>query len=72
MAGSKITDPSDSDAGRDISKMDKQEIKFYVAELNEQMDLASRNLEFELAAKIRDKIAEIKKLTRLSRSSRIK
>jgi excinuclease ABC subunit B len=72
MAGSKITDPSDSDAGRDISKMDKQEIKFYMAELNEQMDLASKNLEFELAAKIRDKIAEIKKLTRLSRPSRIK
>ncbi len=72
MAGSKITDPSKSDNGRDISKMDKQEIKFYVAELNEQMDLASRNLEFETAAKIRDKIEEIKKLTRLSRPSRIK
>lgn len=51
---------------RDASQMDAQEIKFYLEELEEQMDLASKNLEFELAAKIRDKISEIKKLRRLS------
>ena len=51
----------------DISKMDKQELKFYIDELNEQMDLASKNLEFELAARLRDKISEIKQLRRLSK-----
>ena len=49
----------------DVTKMSKQEIKFYLDELNEQMDLASKNLEFELAAKIRDRIAEIKKIKKL-------
>ncbi len=52
---------------RDPSQMDKQELKFYLDELNEQMDLASKNLEFELAAKIRDRIKEIKTLTRLKK-----
>ena len=50
---------------RDPSQMDKQEIKFYMDELNEQMDLASRNLEFETAAKIRDRIEEVRKLQKL-------
>lgn len=50
---------------RDPSQMDKQELKFYLDELNEQMDLAARNLEFETAAKIRDRITEIQKITKL-------
>lgn len=63
LSGSKIKEEEKDD--RDITKMDKQELKFYLDELNEQMDLAARNLEFEVAAKIRDRIAEIKKLNRL-------
>ena len=34
-------------------------------ELNEQMDLAAKNLEFELAARLRDRIDEIKQITKL-------
>ncbi|MCX6797402.1 MAG: excinuclease ABC subunit UvrB, partial [Candidatus Doudnabacteria bacterium] len=63
LSGAKIKEEEKDD--RDITKMDKQELKFYLDELNEQMDLAARNLEFEVAAKIRDRIAEIKKLNRL-------
>jgi excinuclease UvrABC nuclease subunit len=33
------------------------------------MDLASQNLEFELAARLRDKIAELKKITKLKKPS---
>ncbi len=52
---------------RDPSRMDKEELKFYLHELEEQMDLAAKNLEFETAAKIRDRIEEIKTLKRLSK-----
>lgn len=52
---------------RDPSKMDADELRFYLAELDEQMDLAAKNLEFELAAKLRDKIAEIKKIKKLTK-----
>lgn len=51
----------------DISKMSKEETKFYLDELNEQMDLASKNLEFELAARLRDKIYQIKKIKSLKK-----
>lgn len=49
------------------TKMDKKELKYYVQELEEQMDLASQNLEFELAARLRDKITEIKKVMKLKK-----
>jgi excinuclease ABC subunit B len=51
----------------DTSKMDPRELKFYFSELEEQMDLAAKNLEFELAAKIRDRLQEIKKLRKLQK-----
>ncbi len=51
----------------DPGKLNKTELKFYLEELNDQMDLAAKNLEFELAASLRDKIAEIKKLKKLNR-----
>lgn len=51
----------------DPTKLSKDELKFYLAELEDQMDLAAKNLEFELAASIRDKIAEIKKLKKLKK-----
>jgi len=67
MSGSKIElQMADDDAKRrDPGKMNKEEIKFYVDELNEQMDLAAKNLEFELAARLRDRITEIKKIKKL-------
>ena len=45
--------------------MDKAEIKFYINELEEQMDLAAKNLEFETAARMRDRLEEIKKIRKL-------
>lgn len=63
LSGSKTVTEERDDL--DTSKMDKQELKFYLEELNEQMDLASKNLEFETAAKIRDRIQDIKKIQRL-------
>lgn len=54
-------------ADADPSKMDKKELKYYTQELEEQMDLASQNLEFELAARLRDKISEIKKVIKLKK-----
>lgn len=69
LAGSKaeIEDEGSKEKDRDPMKMDKEELKFYVHELEEQMDLAAKNLEFELAARLRDKIEDIKKLKRLKR-----
>ncbi len=49
----------------DVTRLDKDELKFYVAELTDQMELAAKNMEFELAAKIRDKITEINKVRKL-------
>lgn len=46
-------------------KMTPEEIKYYIDELNDQMDLASKNLEFELAATLRDKISDVKKIRKL-------
>ena len=52
---------------RDVAKMEPDELRFYIQELEEQMDLASKNLEFESAAKLRDKLAEIKKIKQLTK-----
>lgn len=49
----------------DVTRMKADELKYYLDELNDQMDLAAQNLEFELAAALRDKITEVKKLTKL-------
>lgn len=51
----------------DPGKLTKDELKFYLEELENQMDLAAKNLEFELAATLRDKIAEAKKLRKLKK-----
>lgn len=51
----------------DVSRLTPQAMKNYVDELNDQMDLASKNLEFELAAKIRDHITEINQVQRLQK-----
>ncbi len=65
LAGGKKEIAEETD-DRDPSRMNPDELRFYLTELEEQMDMASKNLEFELAAKIRDKITEIKKLRKLT------
>lgn len=66
LAGEKALEENLAEKEQDVSRMDPQELKFYLAELTEQMDLAAQNLEFELAARIRDRITEIKKLRKLA------
>jgi excinuclease ABC subunit B len=47
-------------------KRDEYELRKYCAELEYEMELAARNLEFEKAAKIRDQIKRLKTATALS------
>lgn len=54
----------------DIKKMNAGELRYYMDMLGEQMDLAARNLEFEKAAKIRDRISETKKVLKLAKSGK--
>ena len=65
LAGSKKAIEDEEERKIDPTKMTKEEIKFYMDELNEQMDLAAQNLEFEVAARIRDKLEEVKKVNKL-------
>jgi excinuclease ABC subunit B len=51
----------------DISKMDKKEVRYYLEELKDRMDLASKNLEFERAAELRDQVIEINKALKRKR-----
>lgn len=67
LAGKKESLPGSDVAELDAGKLSPDELKLYLDELNEQMDLASRNLEFELAAELRDKITELKQLQKLKR-----
>src|SRR5690349_20587346 len=59
LAENKKASEDEEERKIDPSKKTKEELKFYVDELGDQMDLAAKNLEFELAARIRDKIGEI-------------
>lgn len=65
LAGSHEALPPINPNELDPTKLSMDEIKLYIEELNDQMDLASRNLEFELAAKIRDQITEIKQIQKM-------
>ncbi|MGH4026438.1 MAG: helicase-related protein, partial [Pseudonocardiaceae bacterium] len=47
--------------GRDVSAMPRAELADLVQELTEQMMSAARELQFELAARLRDEIADLKK-----------
>ena len=47
--------------GRDTADMPRAELADLIKELTEQMMAAARDLQFELAARIRDEIAELKK-----------
>ena len=54
-----------------INKLPKEEIKFILRDLTNQMNLAAENLEFEKAANLRDRIKEIEVLAKpVHRSSR--
>ena len=67
LAGSKEALPGADMEEIDIGRLTPEALKHYVDELTDQMELASRNLEFELAAKIRDKITEINQMRRLQK-----
>jgi excinuclease ABC subunit B len=49
----------------DLQKMDKNQVRDYLHDLDEQMDLASRNLDFETAAKLRDAMSKIRDIQKL-------
>ncbi len=51
----------------DIAQLTPHGLKIYVDELTDQMDLAAKNMEFEMAAKIRDRIVEINKVRKLQK-----
>ncbi len=51
----------------DFTKLPKEEIKYLLSQLEEQMNLAAQNLEFEKAAKYRDQIEEIKNIKKLKK-----
>lgn len=63
LSGAKVEQEQEDKT--DYRKMDKQELRYYIDELEEQMDLAARNLEFEKAALIRDRIGEIRKVQKI-------
>ncbi|MBP9826937.1 excinuclease ABC subunit UvrB [Candidatus Saccharibacteria bacterium] len=44
----------------DLNKVPKDELKYLIKQLNEQMELAAQNLQFEKAAELRDQIEEIR------------
>ena len=49
-------------AGLTGLEKDEYELNKYIAELEYEMELAARNLQFEKAAILRDKIKELKRL----------
>ncbi len=67
LAGSHEALPGADMEEVNIGKLSPEGMKNYIEELTDQMDLASRNLEFELAAKIRDKLEEINQVRRLQK-----
>lgn len=69
LAGSKVQETLAGSETKEVdpTKLNKQELAFYLDELNNQMDLAAKSLEFELAATLRDKITEAKKLSKLKK-----
>ncbi len=67
LAGTKESLPGIQEGVIDASKLNSDEVKLYIEELNDQMELASQNLEFELAAKLRDQITELKQLHKLKK-----
>lgn len=59
---SKKVETSSEDITKDIESMSEKEIDKLVAKIKKQMHTAAAELNFELAAKLRDQLIEIKKL----------
>ncbi len=59
---SKKVETSSEDITKDIESMSEKEIDKHVAKIKKQMHTAAAELNFELAAKLRDQLIEIKKL----------
>ena len=59
---SKKVETSSEDITKDIESMSEKEIDKLVAKIKKQMPTAAAELNFELAAKLRDQLIEIKKL----------
>jgi excinuclease ABC subunit B len=67
LAGSHEALPGIGTEDVEIGKLSPEGMKHYVDELTDQMELASKNLEFELAGKIRDKLVEINQVRKLQK-----
>ena len=68
LAGKKIEEEKAAEFGKiDLAKMTKQDIAYLIEELRDQMDMASKNLDFEKAAELRDQIATIRTKTRMKK-----
>jgi excinuclease ABC subunit B len=68
LAGKKIEEEKlQAVKDMDLTKMTRQEIAYAIEELRDQMDMASRNLDFEKAAELRDQIAAIRTKTRMKK-----
>jgi excinuclease ABC subunit B len=65
LAGKKVEEEKRDLDKMDLSKMSKQDIAYAIEELRDQMDMASRNLDFEKAAELRDQIQTIRGKTRM-------
>jgi excinuclease ABC subunit B len=50
-----------ADGGLDIAEMPRAQLADLIQQLNDQMLSAARELQFEVAARIRDEISELKK-----------
>lgn len=71
LAGSKKFDEEGSKSeSANPADMDRAELRNYIGELEEQMDLAARNLDFEKAAQIRDRIGEVRKIYKMRNTSK--
>ena len=60
-AGARETSGAGIIDGRDVSSMPRAELADLIADLTKQMMAAARDLQFELAARLRDEIVDLKK-----------
>jgi excinuclease ABC subunit B len=70
LAGSKKVVDESEEQRTNPANMDRRELRMYIDELEEQMDLAARNLDYEKAAQIRDRITEVRKITKMKNLSK--
>ncbi|PIR97313.1 MAG: excinuclease ABC subunit B [Candidatus Doudnabacteria bacterium CG10_big_fil_rev_8_21_14_0_10_41_10] len=61
-AKKKEEDQNNKQLGLSFGKMDRKEQAHLLEELRDQMDLSAKNLDFEKAAELRDKISDLKKV----------